>query len=71
MELADWLRLAVVFSLAYGAWTSWKRLPTPVRLNGRRYYPQPDGSFCTLWGRRVCDPALLAALKSATPAGAP
>jgi hypothetical protein len=68
VELSDWLRLFVVVGLAYGAWTSWKRLPVPVRLNGRRYYPQPDGGFRTLWGRRVRDPALLAALKRAAPA---
>lgn len=62
MDWDQWLRLFVIVAMTAGAWRAWKTLPKPLKLGGRRYYPQPDGSFTTIWGRPVKDPAILAAL---------
>lgn len=65
MEAIDLLRLGVVAGLAYGAWRGWKALPTPVVFEGKRYYRQPDGTYRTLFGRRVRNPDLLLILSAA------
>lgn len=59
------LRLFASLGMAIGAWEAWRALPKPTKVNGRRYYRQPDGSFRTAWGLRVRDPALLAAIEQA------
>ena len=62
MEWVDILRLITVAALAYGAVRSFRNRP-PVRiLNGQRYYRQPDGSYRTIWGRRIKDAATIAEL---------
>jgi hypothetical protein len=65
MDFEPWIRLLVLIAMVAGAWRAWKAMPKPVKHEGRKYYPQPDGSFRTIWGRRVRDPALLAALGAA------
>jgi len=59
------LRLLVIIGMGFGAWNAWKALPEAVVVNGRKYYPQPDGSYRTIWGRRAKDPAVLEALARA------
>lgn len=56
MEWTDVLRLVTVIAMAWGAWQSWKALPKPTIIDGRKCYRQPDGSYRTLWGRRVAVP---------------
>lgn len=63
MDWDQWLRLFVILAMMAGAWRAWKTLPRPLKLEGRRYYPQSDGGFTTIWGRPVRDPAILAALE--------
>lgn len=58
-------RVFVVVSMAGGAWAAWKNLPKPVRLDGRKYYPQPNGGYATVWGMIVRDAALIERLKAA------
>lgn len=65
MEAIDLLRMGVVVGLAYGAWRGWKALPPPVVFEGKRYYRQPDGTYRTLFGRRVQNPSLMLALSAA------
>lgn len=65
MEAIDLLRVGVVVGLAYGAWRGWKALPTPVVFDGKRYYRQLDGTYRTLFGRRVRNPELVLALSAA------
>lgn len=62
MEATDLLRAGVVAGLAYGVWRGWKALPSPVILEGKRYYRQPDGTYRTLLGRRVRNSGLLSTL---------
>jgi hypothetical protein len=62
MDWEQWLRLFVLISMVIGAWNAWKKMGKPVRLNGKRYYRQPDGSYRTVWGRPVKDPAVRQAL---------
>jgi hypothetical protein len=62
MDFEQWIRLFVLIAMVAGAWRAWRAMPKPLQHQGRRYYPQPDGSFRTAWGRRVRDPAILAAL---------
>ena len=62
------LRLLVVVGLACGAWRSWKALGHSVRLDGRRYYRQPDGTYRTFWGGRVRDPSLMRRIEEVDPA---
>lgn len=63
MEWTDWLRLAALLSMAYGAYETFKRSPKPFSYEGRKYYPLPDGRFCTRWGKIVKDSALEQALR--------
>ena len=65
MEAIDLLRLVVIVGLAYGAWRGWRALPSPVILEGKRYYRQPDGTYRTLGGRRVRSRELIIALAAA------
>lgn len=65
MEAIDLLRLVVIVGLIYGAWRSWKALPSPIILEGKRYYRQPDGTYRTIGGRRVRDRELIIALAAA------
>lgn len=59
------LRLFAIVGMAVGAWESWRAMPKPTVVRGRRYYRQPDGSYRSAWGLRVRDPALLAAIEEA------
>jgi hypothetical protein len=68
MDWEQWLRLLAIVAMAAGAWRAWKTMPKPVEFEGRKYYPLPDGGFRTAWGRRIKDPAILAALAPAVPA---
>ena len=65
MDWEPWIRLFVLVAMVTGAWRAWKAMPKPVLYGRRKYYPQPDGSFRTIWGRKVKDPAILSALGQA------
>lgn len=62
-----WLRLLVLVSLVLGAWQAWKAQRPPLRIEGKRYYRQPDGSYRTLWGWRIRDPELVRRLREMDP----
>lgn len=62
MSLDQWLHLIVLIFMVVGAWNAWKAMGKPVRLEGRRYYRQSDGSYRTIWGRPVKNPEIAAAL---------
>ncbi len=64
MDGYDWLRAAALVAMCYGVYVQLKRRPKPFVHAGRRYYPLPDGRFCTRWGRIVQDPQLEAALRA-------
>ncbi len=55
MSADQWLRLITVIGLVIGAWRAFKATGKPTRFEGRNYYRQEDGSYRTLWGRRVKD----------------
>ena len=63
----DWtdlvLRLLAIVGVGWFLWQGFRRTQKRIVHAGRRYYRQPDGSFRTIWGRRVTDPAVLAALE--------
>jgi hypothetical protein len=61
-EWSDWLRLLGIIGLALGAYSTSTRRPVPMRFNGKRYYPGPDGSFYSYWGMRVKNKAVIDAL---------
>jgi hypothetical protein len=61
-EWSDLFRLLAALAMAYGAYVSFKRMPPPLRYLGRRYYARTNGSFTTIWGRRVTDPVILVEL---------
>lgn len=63
MHWTDIFRLIAIVGMSYAAWVQYQRMPKATIVNGKRYYPQPDGSIRTLWGRRVRDPAVLAAFE--------
>lgn len=65
MDWYLWLKLAVVLTMLWGAYVSFRSRPKPFRHEGKVYYPMPDGRFCTRWGRIIRDPALLVALAEA------
>lgn len=53
MEFIDVLRVLFLIGMVYGAWSSYKALPKPIMIDGRRAYRQPDGSYRTWWGGRI------------------
>jgi hypothetical protein len=67
-EWSDLLRLLAIVGMAYGAYCGFKRMPTPLRYKGRRYYPMSSGGFMNIFGVRVKNPVILSELAKMVPA---
>jgi hypothetical protein len=70
LEWTDLFRLLFVVAMAYGAYQGFKRMGTPLRYNGKRYYPGPNGAFYNAWGILVRNPAIIGELAKMLPARA-
>jgi hypothetical protein len=51
-----WLKFLSVAALAFGAWSSYRAMGTPVVFQGRRYFRQADGRYRRWYGGRLFDP---------------
>lgn len=48
-----WLKIFTLACMAIGAWRSVRAMGEPVRIGGRRYYRQADGTYRRWYGGRA------------------
>jgi hypothetical protein len=58
------MRLLALAALSAATYRIWRMVKSPVVVDGKRYYHQPDGTYRTLWGKRITDGELISRVRA-------